>query len=132
MEIKIDTQRDSKDDIRRVIAFLQNHVGDAVHTSVIQEKPGDIFGSNEPIATMSQYAPDPQPTQPAPSGGMFNMFDNPFEKQTTTTTNSNPSTNDILNDTVNFEQDDDDLEEVQRLREKSETKADDFRIMTYK
>ena len=83
MQITIDTKRDSRDDIVKVIKFLKHVIGDS-SPEVFSNKPRNIFedsssfgGSSSP-SPLSSLSSSPEPQQSAPAQtGMFNMFDNP-------------------------------------------------------
>ncbi|MFH1917408.1 MAG: hypothetical protein ABIJ21_09175 [Nanoarchaeota archaeon] len=125
MEITIDTSKDSKEDIRRVIALL---------SQIVDKAPRESARSD--------------PSTPPVAPGMFSMFDAATNVPESTSSGV-PITSDLIpevtqtqeksqgqlfNDPMNilFDKNDAELEEVQKLKEKSATKGEDLRIIAYK
>ncbi len=65
--INIDTSKDSKEEIRQTIKYLQTLVDDVPQESGFS----NIFAENESSGTSSEPSES--------SGGMMGMFDNPFQ-----------------------------------------------------
>jgi len=82
MIITIDTSKDSHEDLRKLIKFLQHHVGE--NTYFEKTKPDDI---------------------PTPSAGMFDMFGDDNNSNNQTDNFSNAET--LLRNEPNNNQDDD-------------------------
>lgn len=143
MEIKIDTAKDSKEDIKKVIEILKHFTGDDVAGD------GGMFGmfnkSSEPTnsAPVNMFDQNTNSNTEQTSSPM-NMFDNnpgqdsqPMNLFDSIPDSTNTKTKDaqgLLDESVNisFDKSDDELDEVRELRDKSETKGDDLRIITYK
>lgn len=69
MEIKIDTNKDSKEHIEHMISFLQNFVA---------ATSSGASTSSVPMMNMfDQPATSPQAEAPAPAEGIFGLFDSP-------------------------------------------------------
>jgi len=117
MEIRIDTEKDSKDDIRKVIEVLQHVVG----------KPTN---AETPSGGLFSLFNDDKPSQPETAGSPMRMFDSIPDSVTST---QSSSAQDLIDtNVVEFDKDDDELEEVRELKDKSETKSEDLRIIAYK
>lgn len=119
MEIRIDTSKDSKDDIRKMISFLERFVAEdtAPENSPLKQ---DIFSEE----SMPMFQP-----------GAMGMFDAPStSNRMSDSTNTISSAQELIDDSVrlDFEKQDDELEEVRKLKEKSETRSEDLRIISYK
>ncbi|MBU1975533.1 MAG: hypothetical protein KKG59_03965 [Nanoarchaeota archaeon] len=138
MEIKIDTEKDSKEDLKKMILFLQRLVDET--STPIKHKHADIFGNDTgmtsaPASPMNMFGSTPTTNAPSPctpTAAPMSMFDS--IPSTDSVTKTEMSAEQLLNDpvTMNFDKDDHELEEVQELREKSETKAEDLRVISYK
>ena len=83
MIITIDTSKDSHEDLRKLIKFLQHHVGEAVYS--------------ENSSTINDM--------PTPSAGMFDMFGDDNNNNNQTDNFSNAET--LLRNEPNNNQDDD-------------------------
>ena len=75
MEIKIDTTKDSKEEIKKTIEFLSK----LVDHDYINNSSGSSEGEFS-LAGLEMDNSEPEtPKEEPASGGMFNMFDNPPE-----------------------------------------------------
>lgn len=76
MEIKIDTHKDSKEELKQIIKLLQSIVGE-INSEELKEKPRDIF-SDEDALTQKKYETSQSYNEPitkeAPSEDLFNIF----------------------------------------------------------
>lgn len=113
MEIKIDTSKDDVEHIKHIITFLQNFVNKPSNTiqasapSTQETGVGGMFGMfNQDSANNVQE----NKSSPAPSEGIFGMFNTPETEKgtqnTDTTYGSGSSANDLLNDS-SLDDDDD-------------------------
>lgn len=101
MKITIDTTHDSHEDIKKVIRFLSQFVGEEQrqHVSPVQETetyaPMDMFGGHEekhenPEAGMPMASQKVEAAEASVPAGLFNIFGDNQQTQQSTSSNQEP------------------------------------------
>jgi hypothetical protein len=124
MQITVDTNKDSKEDIQKVIRLLNNMMGEEepVTNSVNENTMSDVLGFTENITSEPRQSEQPVASQPTQSGqpsnsGIMNLFSSGNEKP--------------LNEVVEQQQQNPQPKEAEQPQPKEEKTNNGIRIIEY-